>query len=175
MAKNTIPKTKLKELKTEIERAENALIKVKQSLGEVLTPEMSQETKGEQIVEGVFDGEFMVKGKTRLGEGSSRSQKKFPIPPNYASKSKLVEGDKLKLKIEEDGTFTYKQIEPVERKNLIGTLEQDGEGYKVKVKDETYKVITASITYFGAKNGDKISIVVPEGKKSKWAAVEGVV
>lgn len=164
MPKNTIPKTKLKELKTEIERLENALVKVKQSLGEVLTPEMSKEAKGEQIVEGVFDGEFMVKGK-----------KKFPVPPNYASKSKLVEGDKLKLKIEEDGTFTYKQIEPVERKNLIGTLEQDEEGYKVKVKDETYKVITASITYFGAKTGDKISIVVPEKKKSKWAAVEGIV
>lgn len=161
-AKKQLPKTKLKDLKTEIERLENTLQKIKQTINEVLTPEMEKETKKEQVVEGIFDGEFMVKGK-----------KKFPIPANYASKSKLVEGDKLKLKIEDDGNFVYKQIEPVERKNLIGTLEQDEEGYKVKVKGETYRVLSASITYFGAKTGEKLSIIVPEKKKSKWAAVEG--
>ena len=34
----------------------------------------------------------------------------FPVPANYASKSKLVEGDRLKLTILPNGSFVYKQI-----------------------------------------------------------------
>jgi hypothetical protein len=159
-----ISKAKLKLLKSELEHLENVLLSVKHSLAEVLTPEMEKKTAKEQVIEGTFDGEFMVKDK-----------KRYPIPPNYASKSKLVEGDKLKLKIDDSGAFIYKQIEPIERKNLIGTLEQDDKGYKVKVKDKTYRVLLASITYFNAKPGDKMAIIAPEGKTSEWAAVEGVV
>ena len=44
--------------------------------------------------------------------------KNYPIPANYASKSKLVEGDLMKLTIAEDGSFIYKQIGPVPRSKL---------------------------------------------------------
>jgi len=159
-----VPVQKLKELKNSLEHLETVLMRTNQALNEVLAPEMKKETKEETIIEGTFDGEFMIKDK-----------KKYPIPPNYASKSKLVEGDKLKLKINPDGSFVYKQIEPTERKNLIGTLEQDEKGYKVRVKNKSYRVLLASVTYFNAKPGDKISIVVPEDEKSTWAAVEGTV
>ena len=159
-----VPAQKLRELKNSLEHLETVLMRTNQALNEVLAPEMKKETKEETIIEGIFDGEFMVKDK-----------KKYPIPPNYASKSKLVEGDKLKLKINPDGSFVYKQIEPTERKNLIGTLEQDEKGYKVRVKNKSYRVLLASVTYFNAKPGDKISIVVPEDEKSTWAAVEETV
>lgn len=162
--KVSVPLKKLRELKNSIEHLETVLLHTNQALSEVLTPEMEKSTEEEKIVEGTFDGEFMVKDK-----------KKYPIPPNYASKSKLVEGDKLKLKIDSLGSFVYKQIEPVERKNLIGILEQDEKGYKVRVKNKTYRVLLASVTYFNAKSGDQMSIVIPEGEKSTWAAVEGTV
>lgn len=159
-----ISKTKLLTLKSELERLESTILRIKQSINEIITPEMQSESNQEQIIEGIFDGEFMI-----------ADDKKYPIPPNYASKSKLVQGDKMKLKIEADGSFIYKQIEPVERKNLVGTLEEDERGYKVRVKDKTYRVLLASITYYNAKAGDKMAIIVPEDEESKWAAVEGLV
>lgn len=162
MLKSKLSKVKLITLKSELERLESTILRIKQTINEIVTPEMQSESNQEQIIEGIFDGEFMVK-----------DDKKYPIPPNYASKSKLVEGDKMKLKIEADGSFIYKQIEPVERKNLIGILEEDEKGYKVRVEDKSYRVLLASITYYNAQAGDKISIVVPEEKDSKWAAVEG--
>jgi hypothetical protein len=157
-------RAKLLTLKSELERLENTILRIKQTINEITTPEMQQEEPEEKVLEGIFDGEFMVV-----------DNKKYPIPPNYASKSKLVEGDKMKLKILADGSFIYKQIEPVERKNLVGVLEEDDKGYKVRVKDKTYRVLLASVTYYNAKQGDKLSIIVPENEKSEWAAVEGMV
>src|SRR3989344_3463282 len=60
---------------------------------------------GAVIIEGVFDGQNMVGPDGKL----------YSVPANYASKSKLVEGDLLKLTISPDGSFIYKQIGPVER------------------------------------------------------------
>ena len=59
-----------------------------------------------KVVEGIFDGQNMVDG-----EGQE-----YPIPANYASKSKLVEGDGMKLTITDEGKFIYKQILPIKRK-----------------------------------------------------------
>ena len=64
-------------------------------------------TGEERIVEGVFDGQGMV----------GPDGKQYSVPANYASKSKLVEGDILKLTITPRGSFIYKQIEPIEQTN----------------------------------------------------------
>ena len=48
--------------------------------------------------------------------------KNYPVPANYASKSKLVQGDILKLTIADDGAFLYKQIGPIPRKQVVGKL-----------------------------------------------------
>lgn len=122
-------------------------------------------TSDSKNIEGIFDGEIMVDSKGV----------EYPIPANYASKSKLVPGDVLKLTILPDGTFMFKQIGPVPRKKLIGGLtEEDGE-YFVEVEDQKYKVLRASITYFKAEPGDKITIIVPEGTPAEYAAVENVI
>src|ERR1043166_2113736 len=79
-------------------------------------------SEGGKVIEGVFDGQNMV----------GPDGKQYPVPANYASKSKLVEGDVLKLTIAEDGSFIYKQIGPVERRKILGSLVQDEKGeYKV--------------------------------------------
>jgi hypothetical protein len=102
--------------------------------------------------------------------------KQYPVPANYASKSKLVVGDVLKLTIAEDGSFIYKQIGPVDRKKILGIVVQDERGdYKVIAEGKTYKVLLASLTYFKAEVGDEITIVVPEGEEVEWAAVEHVI
>jgi len=121
----------------------------------------------ERIIEGVFNGEKMVGG-----DGIE-----YAVPANYASKSKLVEGDILKLTIRKDGSFIYKQIGPVERMQLVGTLVQsdtNGEWYAVD-DDERWKLLTASVTYFHGSPGDEVVILIPKGSSSKWAAVENVI
>ena len=49
----------------------------------------------------------------------------YPVPANYASKSKLVEGDGMKLTITDEGKFIYKQIAPVPRRTALGVLIQE--------------------------------------------------
>src|SRR4029077_9851608 len=116
-----------------------------------------------KVMEGVFDGQNMVgsDGKT------------YPVPANYASKSKLVQGDILKLTIADDGTFLYKQIGPIPRKQVVGTLKLENGHYYVNVGDKQYRVLLASVTYFKAKPGDQVSVNVPEDDtNAEWAALE---
>lgn len=118
-----------------------------------------------KVIEGVFDGQYMV----------DKDGKKYPVPANYASKSKLVAGDVLKLTIMEDGSFIYKQIGPVARKKLIGTLVQESDEYKVVAGGKSYKVLLASVTYFKASAGDELTILIPESEESDWAAIESAI
>jgi len=124
----------------------------------------SEEEEGDSIVEGVFTGEIMI----------DKKGKEFPVPANYASKSKLVPGDVLKLTIKEDGTFLYKQIGPIERKRVIGTLTYEDGQYKVIANGKAYKTLLASVTYFKGEVGDKITLVVPAVEDSEWGAIENV-
>ncbi len=124
--------------------------------------ESNQDSK---IIEGIFDGQNMIDN-----EGSQ-----YPVPTNYASKSKLVEGDQLKLTIAENGAFIFKQIELVPRDLKIGHLVMDGSQYQVLVDNHTYNVLYASVTFFRANVGDQVTIIVPQNKHSKWAAIENVI
>lgn len=121
---------------------------------------------GEKIIEGVFDGEAMI----------GPDGKRYNVSANYASKSKLVEGDIMKLSITHSGTFVFKQIGPIERVRVIGALRRTGENDFVVVKDgKTWKVLTASVTYFKGDDGDECVILVPKNGESRWAAVENVI
>ncbi len=120
-----------------------------------------------QIQEGVFTGNMM-----RATDG-----KEYSIPPNYASKSKLVEGDRMKLTITPSGAFIYKQIAQIERDRVTGELTLDpGTGqWHVVVNGKPYKVLTASVTFYRGKPGDKVSILVPKGVEASWGAMENVI
>ena len=124
-------------------------------------------SSSDRVVEGVFDGQEMV------GDDG----KSYAVPPNYASKSKLVEGDMLKLTIGGRGNFIYKQIGPIERQRLIGSLAYDQESgqFLVVAGGRSWKVIKASVTYYKAEAGDEAVILVPKNAPSKWAAVENII
>lgn len=118
-----------------------------------------------RVVEGTFDGQIMI----------GADGKQYPVPANYASKSKLVEGDMLKLTITSDGSFIYKQIGPVERKRLIGIMNQDSSGnYFVAAEGKAYKVLLASVTYFKVEPGDEVTLVVPRDLDSDWGSIENI-
>ena len=131
--------------------------------------EAAQSQKGDdevgKVVEGVFDGQNMI-----ASDGNT-----YPVPANYASKSKLIEGDGLKLMIQPNGAFVYKQISPAARKLVTGVLVLDGSQYQVLVDGKTYNLIYAAVTFFRAQVGDEITVVIPNTKKAKWAAIENVI
>lgn len=118
------------------------------------------------VIEGTFDGQIMT----------GTDGKQYPVPANYASKSKLVEGDMLKLTITDDGMFIYKQIGPIDRRHALGVMTQDENGnYYVLANGKPYRVLLASVTYFKALPGDEIAIVLPTQIDSNWAAIENVI
>mgnify|MGYP000999394752 FL=1 len=165
-----LPEKQVKRLTSLIQEAETNLAAAKELLisiigddGTVVTPKSSQEDVTGKIIEGVFDGQVMV----------GPDGKNYPVPANYASKSKLVEGDILKLTIADDGTFIYKQIGPIERKQIIGTRVQHDGAYYVEANGKEYRILLASVTYFRIKEGDQVTIIVPEDNPDAvWAAVE---
>lgn len=163
-----VPEKQIKRLKALISEAETSLAAAKELLvslvGEdpTIVDSLNDEPLG-KIIEGVFDGQNMV--------GSDG--KNYPVPANYASKSKLVQGDILKLTISDDGSFLYKQIGPIPRKQVVGTLKLENGHYFVDMNGRQFRVLLASVTYFKAKPGDQVSVNLPEDdSQAEWAALE---
>ena len=144
---------KLSKAHDAIETAESALKLAKQLISEVGNISMSSGSDTRQyvdkaasvsssasgdgrIIEGVFDGQNMLDKKGTV----------YPVPANYASKSKLIPGDVLKLTVTEEGKFLYKQIGPVERKTIIGPLVYKDGQYQVLTEKKAYNVLLASVT-----------------------------
>lgn len=166
-----------------LESAQASLLSAKQILAELgvgaavsMSPSITERARrfgsmevrpGEKVIEGVFNGQNMVGPDGKL----------YSVPANYASKSKLVEGDRLKLTITQDGTFIYKQIGPVERTRLVGILTRDEESdhYYVTAGGRPYRVLLASVTYFKGEPGDEVVILVPKDREAKWGAVENII
>lgn len=150
-----------------IENAERSIVAARQIMRELNVENHPQrEMEASQIVEGAFDGEKMI----------SMDGKHYPVPANYASKSKLVEGDLLKLTITEDGSFVYKKISSVETRKVIGVVMRDNnDRYYVSAEGKKYSVLLASLTYFKAQEGDEVILIVPKDRLSTWAAVESII
>lgn len=164
-----LPERQIKRLRTLLNEAETNIAAARELLNSIAGPEelpsRTPERATGRVIEGVFDGQTM-----HDAEGKS-----YPVPANYASKSKLVEGDILKLTIASDGTFIYKQIGPVARRQLVGTLRQHDGTYYVEAGDKEYRVLLASVTFFKARVGDQLSVIVPEdNRNAEWAAVEAL-
>jgi len=125
----------------------------------------SNEPVDGKVIEGAFDGQNMVDSDSNT----------YPVPANYASKSKLVEGDGMKLTITDDGKFIYKQISPIPRKTVVGVLIQEDGQYKILADGKTFRVLLASVTFYRAEVGDQVTILLPEDDEAQWGAVEAVI
>lgn len=154
----------IQEAETNLSAAKELLISILGDDGSIITPHTSSmdDARG-KVIEGVFDGQKMA----------GPDGKEYPVPTNYASKSKLVEGDILKLTITDDGSFIYKQISPIERKQVIGTLVQHDGAYYVEAGGHEYRILLASVTYFRINLGEQVTIIIPaDNPDATWAAVE---
>ena len=160
---------KFAQLRRALEEIEEKLQSVKRILFEQVYQEEAEGLDATvngpiTIIEGVFDGEEMI----------DKEGKKYAVAANYASKSKLVAGDKMKLTIAADGTYVFKQIGPVERRRLVGKLAKTGERWQVNCEGKKFQCLPASVTYFKAKAGDKITVIVPKIGEADWACIENL-
>jgi len=166
-----LPEKQIRRLKTLLQEAETSVSAARELLASLIGEDpmansVNVENNLGKVIEGIFDGQAMIgpDGKT------------YPVPANYASKSKLVQGDILKLTIADDGAFIYKQIGPIARVQIVGTLVLKDGAFVVTVDSRDYKVLLASVTYFKGKAGDQVAVMVPEdnGDDVEWAAIEAI-
>ena len=155
-----------------IELLENGqLVDAQTMLAQLVTEKTQLQRKkealsGDKVLEGVFDGRGMV--------GSDGSI--YEVPQNYASKSRLVEGDVLKLIVRANGEHIYKQIKPIERRRVIGSLlfDEVDNRHVIVVGDITYHVLDASVSYHRGGPGDEVVLVIPKSGKCRFGAVDAI-
>jgi hypothetical protein len=86
----------------------------------------------------------------------------YPVPQNYASKSLLVQGSRLKATIEESGRIKYKIISEIPFTTEIGIVTKTGDKYQIATDTKTYNVLVAAITFHKCNIGDTVTIRIPE-------------
>ena len=120
-----------------------------------------------EVVEGIFDGYYMV----------GADQKKYPVPMNYSSKSKLVPGDVMKLKILPEGKLVFKLIKPAERKHLKAILSKtDDNKFTANTDDgKVYFLNQAAVSFHAGKPGDELYIIVNDKDEGMFAAIEAII
>lgn len=116
-------------------------------------------------VEGTFDGEALV----------TEDGKKKVVPPNYAAKSRLVFGDKLKL-FKDGDRDVYKQIDRPERKKIEGILtKKEGKWYLLS-DSGSYKISDVSAQFNDAQLNDEAEAFIPaDNLKSPFAALDRII
>ena len=120
-----------------------------------------------EVVEGIFDGYYMV----------GADQKKYPVPMNYSSKSKLIPGDVMKLKILPDGKMLFKLIKPAERKHLRPILSKtDDNKFTANTDDgKIYFLNQAAVSFHAGTPGDELYIIVNDKDEGLFAAIEAII
>ena len=119
-----LPEKQIKRLRSLLAEAETNLSAAKELLvsvlgdGEAITAprDVVVSTPEGKVIEGVFDGQIMI----------DQEGKNYPVPANYASKSKLVEGDIMKLTITQRVSFFTNRLAPLRERqssaHLITTM-----------------------------------------------------
>ena len=120
-----------------------------------------------QVIEGVFDGYFMIWA----------DKKKYPVPMNYSSKSKLIPWDVLKLRIMPDGKLVYKLTGQANRQYIRATLSKSDENKFTAITDEgkIYYLNQAAVTYYKGKTWDELTIIINADGIGNFAAIEAVI
>jgi hypothetical protein len=142
------------------------------SVSENKTPTLrsTEEAFALEVVEGHFDGESMIGDNGKV----------YPVPQNYASKTQLVVGDRMKwiLTAEKE---VFKLIQPAQRERVTGTFAIEGENFVALVDNypASIKILKASATYamkqLGLKPGDEVAMYIPKDTTPTWGAFINVV
>ena len=124
-------------------------------------------TEFEIIVEWIFDGASMI----------WTDSKKYIVPLNYSSKSKIIQWDHLKLKIQPDGSMIYKVILQINRKSIKWLITKNDESKFVALGDDEkiYNLNQAAVSFFHGKPWDEAVLIINADKKCDYAALEAII
>lgn len=116
-------------------------------------------------VEGTFDGLYLI----------AESGEKHEVPANYAAKSRLVYGDRLKI-VEEDGKKVFKQITKEERLEIKGVLsKKEGKWYLLS-DSGTYRISDTSAEFNQASlNEEAVGFIPLNNKNAPYAALDRII
>ncbi|MFH1899181.1 MAG: hypothetical protein ABIJ82_01760 [Patescibacteria group bacterium] len=116
-------------------------------------------------VEGYFDGQYLV----------SDDGRKTEVPGNYAAKSRLVYGDRLKVFVESEKQV-FKQITKAERKKVEGILSKKEGRWYLLANEGTYRIADVAAEYNKAELNDKAYAYIPANNSNvPYAALDLVV
>lgn len=142
------------------------------SIAQVAAPKQATESTPEEnenikVIEWSFDGNFMQWNDGKI----------YPVPMNYASKTKLIPGDMLKLRIMEDGKLVYKLIGAAPKKYVKAKLTKTDEGKFIAMTEDgkTYNLNQAAVSFFKGTVGSELSIIVNSGDENNTAAIEALI
>jgi hypothetical protein len=127
---------------------------------QLLSGSKSEQRSGERAlnslpyVDGSFDGTHMV----------DASKKRYAISINYATKSMLVYGDRLRA-YDDKGRYWFKQIERVLRERTTGILTKKSGIWHVATSDGSYKVSKDAIEFLGYEVNDEVGVILPAANK----------
>ncbi|MFA6981410.1 MAG: hypothetical protein WC243_00045 [Patescibacteria group bacterium] len=111
---------------------------------------------------GTFDGESMV----------SESGERFPVPANYAAKSMLMFGDKMKM-VEEDGKPFFKNIGKSEPKEIRGVLSKKEDVWYILADCGSYRISDTAALYHNAQQNVEATALIPaDNLKVPFAALK---
>ncbi|OGC49789.1 hypothetical protein A2716_00290 [candidate division WWE3 bacterium RIFCSPHIGHO2_01_FULL_40_23] len=155
---------KIQQVNNALNQAVNFINQAKNLMKEVEAQAGIPSARNLPGVLGKFMGEYM---ETEAGE-------KIDIPANYASKSTLVYGDKLK-QYEENGEKRFKQIERIRRLRVEGILAKKEGKWHAVTSDGSYRVLDVSVNHYGGVEGDPVVVLLPlDDKFVPFAAVESI-
>jgi len=130
-----------------------------------------EENQALEVIEGYFDGESMVGDNGQI----------YPVPQNYASKTQLIIGDRMKSILTADSKRIFKLIQPAERERAVGTFAIEGEDYVCLVDNlpQPVKILKASATFamknLGLQPGREIAIIIPKKSTPTYGAFSSVI
>jgi hypothetical protein len=107
-----------------------------------------------KYIEGVFDGTHMV----------GADGKKYQVNSNYATKSMLVCGDKLRA-YDENGKYWFKQVDKVKREKTSGMITKKANVWHVVTSGGSYKVSPEAVEFLNLDVGDEVGIFLPASNK----------
>ncbi len=119
------------------------------------------------VLEWVYDWYFMIWS----------DKKKYPVPMNYSSKTKLIPWDVLKLRIMPDGRLIYKLIWQANRTFVKATLSKSDDNKYTALTDDgdLFYLNQAAVSYFKWKTGDELSIIINADGVWNFAAIEALI
>ncbi len=157
-------KTNTKKLKNQIGEIERHLKFIKKILEEMGSDDQL-DYENMPGVEGTFDGSDMV---TENGE-------KYKVPENYAAKSLLLYGTRLKM-IDLDGRSYFKNISKVKGKEVEGILSKKEGKWYILADSGSYKISEAAAAFQGAFQNAEATALIPEDNlHAPFAALKKVI